>query len=51
MLDKNTVSYRKIKNIDVSKIGVYFGGKGHKGAASNPQDNQKFIKVLSLIYK
>lgn len=51
MLDKNTVSYRKIKNIDVSKIGAYFGGKGHKGAASNPQDNQKFIKVLSLIYK
>lgn len=49
MTDIDTVSYRRIKNIDVSKIGTYFGGKGHKAAASNPQNNPKFIKVLKKL--
>ena len=48
MQDINTVSYRNVKNIDASIIATYFGGKGHKNAASNPQDNQKFKDVLNL---
>lgn len=46
--DKDTVSYRKIKDVDVSKVAVYFGGKGHEGSASNPKDNEKFVKILKL---
>lgn len=48
MLDTKTVSYRNTKDIDASAIATYFGGKGHKSAASNPQDNEKFKEVLAL---
>lgn len=48
MEDTPTVSYRKVKNIDTSKVATYFGGKGHKGAASNPQNNEKFQEILKL---
>lgn len=48
MEDTPTVSYRKVKNVDTSKIATYFGGKGHKGAASNHQSNPKFQKILNL---
>lgn len=47
--DKDTVSYRKVKDIDVSKVAVYFGGKGHKGAASSPKDNEKFELILKKL--
>ena len=46
MTDIDTVSYRGVKDIDVSVIGKYFGGKGHKGAASNPQNNDLFKKIV-----
>ncbi len=46
MTDIDTVSYRGVKDIDVSIIGKYFGGKGHKGAASNPQNNELFRKII-----
>lgn len=48
MEDTSTVSYRKIKDIDVSKVAIYYGGKGHKGAASNSQENKKFQEILNL---
>lgn len=48
MTDTNTVSYRNVKDIDASVIAVYFGGKGHKSAASNPQSNNEFKKILNL---
>lgn len=48
MTDTDTVSYRAVKNVDVSKIGAYFGGKGHNGAASNPKSNEKFIDILNM---
>ena len=48
ILDKDSVSYRRIKDVDVSKIAVYFGGKGHREAASNPKDNERFAKILEL---
>lgn len=48
MEDTTTVSYRKVKDIDVSKVAVYYGGKGHKGAASNSQENEKFKEILKL---
>lgn len=48
MEDTPTVSYRKVKNVDTSKIATYFGGKGHKGAASNHQSNPKFQEILNL---
>lgn len=46
--DRETVSYRSIKDVDVSKIAEYFGGGGHKNAASNPKDNKMFKKVLNF---
>lgn len=46
MTDIDTVSYRNVKDIDASVIAVYFGGKGHKNAASNPQNNSKFVEFL-----
>ncbi len=46
MTDLDTVSYRTVKDIDVSKIAKYFGGKGHKKASSNPQENEKFKKLV-----
>ncbi len=51
MNDRDTVSYRAIKNIDVSIIAYYFGGTGHKAAASNPKDNELFKRILKLINK
>lgn len=51
MTDIDTVSYRCVRNVDASKVGAYFGGKGHVNAASNPQNNEKFTKVLSLFDK
>ena len=50
MTDTDTVSYRNVKDIDASKIGVYFGGKGHKSAASNPQDNVLFKEIVNNLY-
>ncbi len=46
MTDIDTVSYRQIKDYDLSKIAQYFGGKGHRAAASNPQNNELFEKML-----
>lgn len=46
MTDIDTVSYRNVTDIDASSIAVYFGGKGHKNAASNPQNNNKFIELV-----
>lgn len=42
MKDTDTVSYRQVHDIDVSIIGKFFGGKGHREAASNLKDNEKF---------
>ena len=49
MTDMNTVSYRQVKDIDVSVISKYFGGKGHRGAGSNLQENEKFKMVINSI--
>lgn len=46
MNDIDTVSYRQIKDIDISVIAKYFGGKGHRNASSNPQNNELFINML-----
>lgn len=48
MEDRDSVSYRSIKDVDVSVIAEYFGGSGHKNAASNPQDNENFKYILKL---
>lgn len=45
MTDMDTVSYRLVHDVDASKVAVYFGGKGHKAASSNPQSNEKFQQV------
>jgi NADH/NAD ratio-sensing transcriptional regulator Rex len=47
----NVVSYRGVKKVDVSVVPTYFGGKGHKGAGTNPIDNEKFKEVLKLAEK
>lgn len=46
MTDIDTVSYRQIKDYDLSIIAKHFGGKGHRAAASNPQGNELFQKML-----
>jgi len=46
MTDIDTVSYRQIKDYDLSVIAKYFGGKGHRAAASNPQNNELFQTML-----
>ena len=46
MKDTDTVSYRQVKNVDVSIIGKYFGGKGHREAASNLKNNEKFKEFI-----
>ena len=46
MTDIDTVSYRGVKDVDVSVIAKYFGGKGHKGASSNSQNNDLFKKIV-----
>ena len=46
MTDLDTVSYRLVKDVDASTVAVYFGGKGHKKAATNPQDNELFKKLF-----
>ncbi len=46
MTDMDTVSYRNVKDIDASIIASYFGGKGHKNAASNPKNNEKFRDLM-----
>lgn len=55
ILDKDTISYRSInQNIDCSVIAKYFGGKGHKNAASSPKSNktlEDFLKEEKLCYK
>ena len=43
------VSYRGVKDVDVSIVPTYFGGKGHKGAGTNPINNEKFKKVLKKV--
>lgn len=52
VLDLESVSYRSVnKDKDCSKVGKYFGGKGHMNAASNPKANEKykeFVKSLNL---
>lgn len=45
----DVASYRGVKDIDVSIVPTYFGGKGHKGAGTNPINNEKFSKVLTKL--
>lgn len=45
----DVVSYRGVKDVDVSVVPTYFGGKGHKGAGTNPISNGKFKKILKLV--
>ena len=45
----SVVSYRGVKDIDVSVVPTYFGGKGHMGAGTNPIDNERFKDVLNKI--
>ena len=49
MTNIETVSYRQVKDVDVSIISKYFGGKGHRGAGSNLQENEKFKMVINSI--
>ena len=42
-------SIMQVKDIDVSVISKYFGGKGHRGAGSNLQENEKFKMVINSI--
>lgn len=45
----DVVSYRGVKDVDVSIVPTYFGGKGHKGAGTNPIRNEKFKEVLNVV--
>ena len=43
------VSYRGVKPLDVSIVPTYFGGKGHRGAGTNPINNERFQEVLKVV--
>ena len=45
----DVVSYRGVKPLDVSIVPTYFGGKGHRGAGTNPINNEKFQEVLKVV--
>lgn len=45
----DVVSYRGVKDVDVSVVPTYFGGKGHKGAGTNPINNERFKEVLKIV--
>lgn len=45
----DVVSYRGVKKVDVSIVPTYFGGKGHRGAGTNPINDQKFKDVLEKV--
>lgn len=46
----DVVSYRGVKPmLDVSVVPTYFGGKGHRGAGTNPINNEKFKEVLKVV--
>lgn len=45
----DVVSYRGAKDVDVSVVPTYFGGKGHKGAGTNPINNELFQTVLEVV--
>lgn len=47
--DRDSVSYRSVKDVDVSVIATYFGGSGHRESASNPKNNEKFQRILKII--
>jgi len=47
--DMDVVSYRGVKDVDVSIVPTYFGGKGHTGAGTNPINNEKFKEVLNVV--
>lgn len=47
--DRDSVSYRSIKDVDVSVIAEYFGGTGHKSASSHLKSNESFQSILKLI--
>lgn len=47
--DMNVVSYRGVKDVDVSIVPTYFGGKGHKGSGTNPINNERFKEVLNVV--
>ena len=48
--DKESISYQSIKDVDVSIIAFYFGGTGHKNAASHPKNNDKFQNILNSVF-
>lgn len=46
----DVVSYRGVKPmLDVSIVPTQFGGKGHRGAGTNPINNEKFKEVLKVV--
>ena len=53
-LDPGVVCYRSVRNnANVRIVAEYFGGKGHKGAGTNPINNElfKFITLIILTKK
>lgn len=47
--DRDSVSYRSVKDVDVSVLSEYFGGTGRKNTASHPKNNEEFQRILRLI--
>jgi oligoribonuclease NrnB/cAMP/cGMP phosphodiesterase (DHH superfamily) len=48
--DRDAISYRNVKDIDVSKIARNYGGNGHRAAASSPitkEEKQDIIKYFN----
>jgi nanoRNase/pAp phosphatase (c-di-AMP/oligoRNAs hydrolase) len=49
-MDRKTASYRSVKDgVNVRNVAVYFGGKGHDTAATNPISDEKFREFLATL--
>lgn len=49
-LDRSTVSYRSVKDgVNVRKVAVAMGGKGHDKAATNPISEKQKLAILDVL--
>jgi nanoRNase/pAp phosphatase (c-di-AMP/oligoRNAs hydrolase) len=49
--DKDTISYRSVKDIDVSEIASHYGGHGHRAAASSPISKEEKANIIEYFSK
>lgn len=49
--DKDSISYRNVKDIDVSEVARHYGGDGHRAAASSPITKEEKENIIEYFNK